>query len=141
MANCSRLILTRDGERAFGRFADGISRGLDGCRQQNESRKRISQEKAGVDQAVVSRALDGTRNCSTVAALFGAAGYSLEVVAKPMHSASPNRNSHRPQTDLIRVDVRRNGPPASGATLIDHHDTTNRGSAEIKSVEIKSVNA
>jgi len=106
MAKRSRLILTSDGEQAFGRLADGISRALDAVLRQERVKKKQLAELAGVDQAVVSRALDGSRNLETrtVAALFGAMGYSLDVVPRPMHAASLPAGerplSHDRQKDL-----------------------------------------
>lgn len=122
MAKRSRLILTRDGERAFGRLADGISRALDGVLRKEQVKKKDLAERAGVDQAIVSRALDGSRNLETrtVAALFGAVGYSLDVVPKPMHAA-PQGRTNQPSPSDLRVDMPKPRPARieSGARDLD----------------------
>src|SRR5262249_43961426 len=92
MTQHSRLILSRDGERAFAHLADSIARLLDDLLRKNRIKKKDLAEKAGVDQAVVSRVLDGSRNVEirTAGALFGALGYVLEVKAKSIYGPSDN---------------------------------------------------
>jgi transcriptional regulator with XRE-family HTH domain len=96
MTQRSRLILTRDGERAFARLADGIARLLDELLRRERVKKKDLAARAGVDQAVLSRVLDGTRNVEirTVGALFGALGYALELKAKRLHPSGNVRTNH-----------------------------------------------
>jgi transcriptional regulator with XRE-family HTH domain len=100
MAKHPRLTLTSDGERAFGRLADGIARSLDGLLRAEGMKKKELAEKAGVDQAVLSRVLDGSRNLElrTVGALFGALGYVIDVVPKRIHAPSEAVGNASPVT-------------------------------------------
>ena len=96
MAKHSRLILTRDGERAFARLADGIARALDSILRKEGVKKKELAEKAGIDQAVLSRVPDGSRNMEirTAGALFGAMGYVLDVEARRINA--PRREPSKP---------------------------------------------
>ncbi|MSO99754.1 MAG: hypothetical protein EXR07_01700 [Acetobacteraceae bacterium] len=91
-----RLTLTRDGERAFSGLADGIARTLDELIRTEHVKKKELAEKAGIDQAILSRVLDGSRNVEirTVGAIFGALGYVLDVTPKRIHA--PRKNQGNP---------------------------------------------
>ncbi len=104
MAKQPRLTLTVDGERAFGRLADGIARTLDGLLRAEGMKKKDLAEKAGVDQAVLSRVLDGSRNLElrTVGALFGALGYVVDVV--PRRIRAPAEGSGNQAAAIPRSD-------------------------------------
>ena len=108
MAKHPRLTLTRDGERAFGRLADGIGRALDFVLRVEHLKKKDLAEKAGVDQAIVSRVLDGSRNLEirTVGAIFGAAGYALDVTPKRIRPPTDTLNNRAErQQDLQNITV------------------------------------
>jgi hypothetical protein len=94
MAKHSRLILTRDGERAFAHLADGIASGLDRVLRTEKIKKKELAERAKVDQAIVTRVLDGARNVEirTVGALYGAAGYVLDVAPRPIRAPHGGSN-------------------------------------------------
>jgi DNA-binding phage protein len=94
-----RLTLTRDGERAFSGIADGIARTLDELIRTERVKKKDLAEKAGIDQSVLSRVLDGSRNVEirTVGAIFGALGYVLDVTPKRIHA--PRQNQRNPTDD------------------------------------------
>jgi len=101
MAKRSRLILTEDGERAFAHFADAIASSLDHVLRTEKIKKKQLAEQANVDQAIVTRVLDGSRNVEirTVGALYGAAGYVLDV--SPRRIRAPlNEGSNRARTDV-----------------------------------------
>jgi DNA-binding phage protein len=95
-SNRIRLTLTRDGERAFSGLADGIARTLDELIRTERVKKKDLAEKAGIDQSVLSRVLDGSRNVEirTVGAIFGALGYVLDVTPKRIHA--PRQNQRNP---------------------------------------------
>lgn len=121
MAKHSRLILTRDGERAFAHLADGIAASLDRILRTEKIKKKDLAERAHVDQAVVTRALDGTRNVEirTIGALVGAAGYVLHVSPQPIRGAALQSNEGtRPNVDLTPL----NNQVASAPGRIARHD-------------------
>jgi predicted transcriptional regulator len=103
MTKRTRLILTSDGERAFGRLADSIARVLEEILRKEKIKKKDLAKKAGVDQAVLSRALDGSRNIEirTVGALLGSLGYVLDVAPKRIRAdATTASNQMRPEIEL-----------------------------------------
>lgn len=117
MAKRSRLILTKDGERSFGHLADGIGRALDSVLRSERMKKKELAEKAVVDQAVISRVIEGSRNLElrTVGALFGAAGYVLDVSPKRIH-APPHMPTNHPSTrESLKIESSFGGGSVSGA--------------------------
>ena len=96
MTTKTRLILTEDGERAYGRLADSIARTLDDLLRKDKVKQRELAERAGMNEAAVSRVLDGSRNVEirTVGALAGALGYVFDVVPKRIR-AHPNDHGNR----------------------------------------------
>lgn len=107
MAKRSRLILTPDGERSFAQFADSLARNLDHLLRLERVKKRELADRAHVDQAVVSRVLDGTRNLETrtVGALYGALGYAIEVTPRRIRtSGSSNSSTVRPDANSQQPD-------------------------------------
>lgn len=135
MAKQPRLTLTRDGERAFGRLADGIGRALDNVLRKEQIKKKDLADRAGVHQAVVSRVLDGSRNLETrtIAALFGAVGYALDVVPRSMHASPQNQNNHPPRKagGGITADFLRNAS-ASSITTMTGADSPPKGQIDVK---------
>ncbi|SRR5579872_5998833 len=107
MAKHARLILTRDGERAFGHLADSIATNLDRLLREEEVKKKQLAEKANVDQAVLSRVLDGSRNLEirTIGALFGALGYVLDVVPRRISAPQPPRGNP-PDNEARVIELR-----------------------------------
>ena len=119
MTKRTRLILTADGERAFGRLTDGTARALETLLRTEKVKKRDLAERAGIDQAVLSRVLDGTRNLEyrTVAAVVGALGYVFDVVPRKIRADAQSNNDHkRPQ-----IDGGPSGDLSASAQTSEHH--------------------
>ena len=102
MTKRTRLILTADGERAFGRLTDGTARALETLLRTEKVKKRDLAERAGIDQAVLSRVLDGTRNLEyrTVAAVVGALGYVFDVVPRKIRADGGSNAAHAQPRDV-----------------------------------------
>lgn len=101
MTKRSRLTLTRDGERVFSHMADRFARSLDGILRTEKIKKKDLANRAGVNESVVSRALDGSRNIElrTLGALYGAAGYTVEIYPKKIYSTQNGNSNKGPQTE------------------------------------------
>lgn len=98
-AKRSRLILTKDGERVYSHLTDAFSRVLDDILRVEKIKKKDLALHAGVNESVVSRALDGYRNVElrTLGALLGAAGYTVDLKPRKIRSSGSNGEKHRPK--------------------------------------------
>jgi DNA-binding Xre family transcriptional regulator len=114
MTRNSRLTLTKDGERSFAHLVDSIARLLDELLRSERTRKKDLATKAGIDQAIVSRMLDGSRNVEarTVGAVFGALGYALDVQAKRIHPADGHPTNQAGATAEVKPDRLQTYTPA-----------------------------
>ena len=103
MAKRSRLILTSDGERAFAQLADGLAAGLDRILRTHKIKKKELAERANIDQAIVTRVLDGTRNVEirTVGALYGAVGYVVDVSPRSIRAPRERNNAGARATVIL----------------------------------------
>ena len=102
MTKHSRLILSDDGEWAFGRLSHSIARTLDDLLRKERVKQRELAARTGMNEAAVSRVLDGSRNVEirTLGALAGALGYVFDVVPRRIR-ADPNERNNRPTTKVM----------------------------------------
>ena len=119
MTKRTRLILTADGERAFGRLTDGTARALETLLRTEKVKKRDLAERAGIDQAVLSRVLDGTRNLEyrTVAAVVGALGYVFDVVPRKIRADGGSNAAHAQPRDVAEWICRAPSTPAASPRI------------------------
>ena len=120
MTKRTRLILTADGERAFGRLTDGTARALETLLRTEKVKKRDLAERAGIDQAVLSRVLNGTRNLEyrTVAAVVGALGYVFDVVPRKIRADGGSNAAHAQPRDVAVAAL--NLPALNGTQRSSH---------------------